>query len=178
MESDLEAVAQGLGARREMTDFLRARGIPSLTSLATIAKTSAEIDMITSQFLGDTSINDSLHRCNKDEEATTAVMRTSWEKARARCPETHTATDPAPLSFAENRDTSTVPIRIPSRLWDQQIRRYNNITIAGRDRTFPEAMLAGADKVLARVHHEHTVSKQYTPVGLGEIRSEIKERPR
>ena len=44
MESDPEVVAQDMGARREMTDFLQARGTPSLSSLATVAETSAEID--------------------------------------------------------------------------------------------------------------------------------------
>ena len=34
---------------------------------------------------------------------------------------------------------------------------------------FPTRRLAGADAVLARIYHEHTVSKAYTPLMLGEI---------
>ena len=41
--------------------------------------------------------------------------------------------------------------------------------IGNKNRSFPENQLVGADKVLARVHHEHTVSKNYTPIQLGEI---------
>ena len=38
-----------------------------------------------------------------------------------------------------------------------------------KPRQFPTRRLAGADAILARIYHEHTVSKAYTPLMLGEI---------
>ena len=40
---------------------------------------------------------------------------------------------------------------------------------SGSNRVFPTQELVGAEAVLARIHHELTVSKLFTPVGLGEI---------
>ena len=112
-----------------------------------------------------------MHRCTEDEDVTCATMRALWETAHARYLATHAATGPAPLSFAKNGDTGTVPVCIPNGLWHLQVNRYNSITVAGQNRKFPEAILAGADRTLARVHHEHTTSKHYTPMSLSEITS-------
>ena len=46
---------------------------------------------------------------------------------------------------------------------------YNAKLLDGKPRQFPTRRLAGADAVLARIYHEHTVSKAYTPLMLGEI---------
>ncbi|CAE7385823.1 POLA2, partial [Symbiodinium sp. CCMP2456] len=46
---------------------------------------------------------------------------------------------------------------------------YNDKLLDGKPRSFPTRRLAGADAVLARIYHEHTVSKAYTPLLLGEI---------
>ena len=39
----------------------------------------------------------------------------------------------------------------------------------GVDRLFPSEILLGAEAVLARLLHEHTSSKHYTPLKLGEV---------
>ena len=49
------------------------------------------------------------------------------------------------------------------------VKAYNAIQLNGRDRSFPVAELLGSECVVARMWHEHNVSKLYTPVGLGEI---------
>ncbi|OLQ06495.1 Glycine cleavage system H protein, mitochondrial [Symbiodinium microadriaticum] len=48
---------------------------------------------------------------------------------------------------------------------------YNAKLLDGKPRQFPTRRLAGADAVLSRIYHEHTVSKAYTPLLLGEILS-------
>jgi hypothetical protein len=65
-----------------------------------------------------------------------------------------------------------VPTQLPPGVWTAQVQRYNNIPAGGHDRSFPCNMLVGAEKVLARVHHEHVTSKNYTPLALGEIISQ------
>ena len=48
---------------------------------------------------------------------------------------------------------------------------YNAKLLDGRRRKFPTDMLVGAEEVLARLYHERTKSKLYTPLGLGDILS-------
>ena len=47
--------------------------------------------------------------------------------------------------------------------------KYNAITLDNKPRKFPEPEVLGAEQILGRMWHEHTVSKNYTPIGLGEI---------
>ena len=51
MATDLEAVAYGLGAKLDLTEYLKVRGITSLTSLARFALNKTEMtDKITRYF--------------------------------------------------------------------------------------------------------------------------------
>ena len=55
--------------------------------------------------------------------------------------------------------------------WGPLVQAYNAKLLDGKPRQFPTRRLAGADAVLSRIYHEHTVSKAYTPLMLGEILS-------
>ena len=70
------------------------------------------------------------------------------------------------------RTRTTSRKSFPRGVYAQLIKDYNNITLDGEKRTFPEKILLGADKVLARMYHEHHTSKHYTAVTLGEIMSQ------
>ena len=94
-----------------------------------------------------------------------------WDIAMAPPPPT-----PAPSSTPTTTVTSTGMAvdpddKIPKTFahWATEIDIYNNRLLDGKKRCFPENMLAGAESVLARVWHEHTKTKAYTPVSLGEI---------
>ena len=52
--------------------------------------------------------------------------------------------------------------------WKNRVDTYNNKTINGTPRRFPVNQLLGADEVLIKTEKE-LVSKQYTPVGMGDI---------
>ena len=67
--------------------------------------------------------------------------------------------------------TDKVPKTLPAGVWSKQVTKYNSEQLRGRDRSFPEELLLGAEVVLARMWHEHHVSKMYTPTLLGEILS-------
>ena len=54
-------------------------------------------------------------------------------------------------------------------VYSKLVEGYNSITIDGVRRTFPEKQFLGAEKVLARMYHEHHTSKLYTATPLGEI---------
>ena len=80
---------------------------------------------------------------------------------------------PTPTTAASSAtDKDTIPKTLPARVYNQLVKDYNDVTLNGEKREFPEKVLLGADKVLARMHHEHTVSKHYTAVTLGEIMSQ------
>ena len=47
--------------------------------------------------------------------------------------------------------------------------RYNQQQIGGRDRAFPEALLLGAEAIVAKAQFEHEHSKSYSPIPLGSV---------
>jgi len=49
------------------------------------------------------------------------------------------------------------------------VEAYNKVTIHGHRRAFPEKLLLGAEKIIARMWHEHVTTKCYTGVTLGEL---------
>ena len=54
--------------------------------------------------------------------------------------------------------------------WGPLVQAYNAKLLDDKPRQFPTRRLAGADAILARIYHEHTVSKAYTPLLLGASR--------
>ena len=66
-------------------------------------------------------------------------------------------------------DKDNIPKALPSGVYSKLVEDYNSITLDGVRRVFPEKLLLGAEKVLARMYHEHHTSKLYTATPLGEI---------
>ena len=77
---------------------------------------------------------------------------------------------PATTSSAADKDT--IQKSLPAGVYTKLVQDYNDITIDGEKRQFPECNLLGAEKVLARMYHEHHTSKLYTATSLGEILSQ------
>ena len=80
---------------------------------------------------------------------------------------------PAPAQAA-SAGTSTpasdsLLTRLPNGRWSELLNLYNQVQLNGKNRRFPERTILGAESVLARMDHEHRTSKNYSPVGLGEI---------
>ena len=166
---DFDSVAAAVGAAAELTDYLKARGITNLSVLALLANTPTEVtDKITRRFIDSTRIKQTDHKCTEDVDVTIATMIAMWDAAkteheRNRAVNTPTgANGPAPPSTAPSVTSAKIPTSLPTSLWAAQINKYNGITVAGIKRKFPEALLVGADKVLARVHHEHTQCQSNT----------------
>ena len=76
---------------------------------------------------------------------------------------------PSQASQATQPDKDRIPKSLPAGVYSKLVEDYNSITIDGVRRTFPEKLLLGAEKVLARMYHEHHTSKLYTATPLGEI---------
>ena len=78
------------------------------------------------------------------------------------------ATSPhPPATTTPTVDKDTIPKSLPAGVYTKLVQDYNNITIDGEKRQFPERNLLGAEKV-----HEHHTSKLYTATSLGEILSQ------
>ena len=82
-------------------------------------------------------------------------------------PSATTPTIPTTIQLKEPEDK--VPKTLPTGVYAELVEHYNKVTIHGQRRVFPEKLLLGAEKVLARMWHEHHKSKRYTRVTLGEL---------
>ena len=76
---------------------------------------------------------------------------------------------PSQPTTSTQTDKDTIPKALPSGVYSKLVEDYNSITLDGVRRAFPEKLLLGAEKVLARMYHEHHTSKLYTATPLGEI---------
>ena len=80
---------------------------------------------------------------------------------------------PTPLHSTPGLPTTSssaddkVPKTWPKGVYQQLLTDYKTST--GNTKTFPEKILIGAEKIIVRMWHEHTTSKNYQAVGLGEI---------
>ena len=74
----------------------------------------------------------------------------------------------SPLQAPTTSTTSAKPpTQVAAGVWKARITAYESFYTPKR--SFPERLLLGAEKTLARMVHEHEESKMYTLVSLGEI---------
>ena len=183
-EPSLSELAATAGAGNVVLTYLEERGIKSVGALALVANDVAAFDEIICQPLlrgwqkSDTSPRLELDATEKP--IASAILRYMWNLAnesrtrqvRASAAALPASASPAaPTVAASSSAEAKVPKQLPPGEWTNMIERYNNITLAGELRSFPEHELLGAESVVARVLHEHRVSKMYQPVGLGELLS-------
>ena len=82
-------------------------------------------------------------------------------------PTTTGTTVPSVITLKDPEDKA--PKVLPPGIYADLVEAYNKVTINGQRRTFPEKLLLGAEKIIARMWHEHVKSKCYTGVKLGEL---------
>ena len=100
--------------------------------------------------------------------ATWNVCRDDFAAARqSKLPMTPAATAPSASTTPATSSDEKIPKTWPKGIYQQLITDYKVST--GNTKTFPEKILLGAEQVVVRMWHEHTVSKNYQAVGLGEI---------
>ena len=106
-----------------------------------------------------------------------AILRQMWCECRRQWDEVSRPA-PAPAVSAPGAGSTTgAPLApLPSDRppkdfphWSRLVAAYNGVLVGGEKREFPTIELLGAEEVLSRIHWEHTKSKLYTPVGIGEI---------
>ena len=146
--------------------------------LALIANTWPEFeDRVVRPFVDGVEIAGTRREAPDGEQVVVqAIMHHMWAEARKQWT-THIAVPapaapPAPAAGSPGAVVPALPGDKPPKTfpeWGPLVKRYNEVTIAGEPRDFPTNLLLGAEEVLARMYFEHTKSKEYTAVGLGEI---------
>ena len=74
---------------------------------------------------------------------------------------------PSVITVKDSEDKA--PKSLPPGIYAELVETYNKVTLNGQRRTFPEKLLLGAEKIIARMWHEHVKTKCYTGVKLGEL---------
>ena len=181
----LTELAQNAGAGPQITEYLEARGIRTTPTLALISNDRKTFLAQIVQPLLDGYQKGTTRIALEEEEKpiAQAVMEHMWREAQLQWqrrqavlplpPPGMTAGAPTPMPGPSNAASAPAvekpPKQLPSQVWQKQISRYNNVTVDGRPRKFPEKEVLGAESVLGRIYHEHVVTRSYTPVALGEI---------
>ena len=176
--ADLAAEA---GAGTELVQYLEDRGVRAPATLALLAQDDHELETVLLQPLltgWKTKAGSAITLAESEKPIAKAILRHMWNLARnswqaqlsAARPATSPAPDPASAtSSGSSTKDDKVPKTLPAGVWSKAIQAYESQQIGGCDRTFPTHELLGAESVLARIHHEITISKLFTPVALGEI---------
>ena len=159
--------------------YLKALRITTVSTIAVYLKDSSSIRDLVTKLDGKTQLKGTDYDLdNEDPDAITAqsavflsIAQQEFQRQLAP-PSASPAPAPAPTPAAPSASSSTsdaVPKTLPQWVYAKFDQDYNNITIDGEKRHFPEKALLDADKIFARMYHEHTVTKHCTAVTLGVI---------
>ena len=169
--ADLAAAA---GAGPQLTAYLAARNLHRTATLALIATALPEFeDRVVRLFLEGVEIAGTHYQAPEAEHSVVqAIMHHMWAEARKQWATHIEVPVPVPSAAPPGAVVPALPGDRPPKTfpeWGPLVKRYNEVTVAGEPRDFPTNLLLGAEEVLARMYFEHTKSKEYTAVGLGEI---------
>ncbi len=175
LDEILDEAAAGADLRR----YLDLRGIKTIGTLALVASDEEMLQrtIVDPILAGYTSGTDRIAVSDPEKPIVRAVLLHAWSLAKASWNKTMGATTVTPAATAATPAASTgsatsetkVPRTLPSGKWSALVETYNKVTLHGRERQFPVRELLGAECVIARLWHERHVSRQYTPLQLGEI---------
>ena len=180
----LSELASQAGAGPIITEYLEARGIVTSPTLALIAtdRESFVAQVVRPLMDGFKKGTREFSLAEDEKPIAAAVLEHMWSEAALQWQQRQAmllatttgqfhavGTPPVAPASATASATDKAPKQLPAHVWQKQITRYNTITVDGRPRKFPEKEVLGAESILGRMWFEHTSSKTYTPVGLGEI---------
>ncbi|OLP77802.1 hypothetical protein AK812_SmicGene42098 [Symbiodinium microadriaticum] len=180
---DLEAVADAAGAGTEVRKYLKLRGVTSAGTLAMLAPDEATYrDIVIAPLLsGFGEGADKIELSDTDRPIAAAVLlfmrklavdshsgtQASPSPGAATLP---TSSGPSGLSSSA-KDSDKVPRTLPPGVWTEQIQKFEAVQIHGRHRVFPQQRLLGAESSLAKLWHQLKVTRDFSPLPLGEIMS-------
>ena len=173
----LADVAADAAAGAIITDYLTARGVRTVPTLAFVAKTEEELDrhLIQPLFAGFTHGTQKYEVPNQEQPIVQAIMLHMWNTCRqlwashATPPTTPAATTATAPATSTPKADEKVPKQLPTAVWSTLLQAYNKAQLHGVDRSFPQHEILGAEVILAKMWHEHRTSRMFSPVLLGDI---------
>ena len=175
----LADITRDAAAGPALVEYLERRGIRTPATLALLSKDEEGLDRTLVQPLMQGWQKDdgtTISIAESDKPIAKATLLHMWMMAKQSWEQAQIANQlkvPAPSSPTTGAKTAATEDKIPRALapgrWSALVQEYQSQQIGGEDRIFPVQEVIGAESVLARVLHEHEVSKTYTPVLLGEI---------
>ena len=176
----LQDIARDAAAGNVITEYMELRGIKTSATLALLSKDEHDLETTVIQPLlqgWKRPDGTTLTVPDSDKPIARAVLMHMWMMAQQnnwavsheamRPLQTSTQATPAPSASAAPEDK--VPKALAPGRWAKLIQEYQGQQIDNEDRIFPIQEVLGAESIIARVLHEHEVSKTYTPIQLGEI---------
>ena len=160
-----------------LLDYLDWAGIRTKNSLAMFFDETDKIDPWIHRFANKTTFGSPAKEIHYPEEdrrkGLLACFIAAWtecsddlaQSRAAKLPTTSPAAPSIPPSTTPSTTDDKIPKTWPKGVYQQLLTDYKN----QNSTPFPERLLLGAEKVLVRMWHEHTTSKNYQAVGLGEI---------
>ena len=174
VEDDLRRLAEKAACDEAMIDYLQARRTISVGLMANIAQDYAELDKVLfSPLEAGLEINGKTHKVTADDAPIAkAGPRYLWKLCcdQIALPSQPTSTAPPTPSGSgpSSSATKSPPKELPADAMRDLLRYYEEAAVHGENRAFPQRMLLGAEKVVARVYYE-IQQKSFTPLGLHEI---------
>ena len=160
-------------------EYLEQRGIRTPATLALLSRDEEGLDKTLVQPLlqgWEKADGTKISIAESDKPIAKATLLHMWMMAKQSWEQAQIAAQsklPTPAAPPSGSKPAPAEDKIPKTLapgrWSSLIQEYQGQQIGGEDRIFPVQEVIGAESVLARVLHEHEVSKTYTPVLLGEI---------
>lgn len=172
MHADLLRLCDESGVEDQVKQFLQARSIRHVATLANLCKTLEEYDpILVDPIIAGTTVGASSFKATAIESVTRATLRTLFEECKA----TRTralSTPQAPIPSATTTSTTAAsdsdkpPKTLAKQVWQTRIREWESSYTPSRK--FPTTLLIGAEPTLARMIWEHD-NKNYSLLQLGEI---------
>ena len=178
MEDDLRQLAVKANVDDSMLEYLQARRTVTVGLLANIAKDYTELDTIL--FTPLEAGFEANGKTHKVEAADIPIAKASLRYLWKLCCDHISAPHPQPTPPAGTPTPGTSTPNVPSGSGAKAqkelsadtmrdlLKYYEDEKVHGVRRVFPQKMLLGAEKIIARVHGE-IQQKAYTPMALNEI---------
>ena len=173
MDDDLQHLAARANLDDELVDYLRARKIVNVGLMASMAKDFDEVDAVIFKPLeAGIDVNGRTYKVEAtDAPISKASLRYLWKL----CSDTLTAPKPEspgqkPTTPVPNQSSSSKgPLKeLPPEVLQKLLQHYEGQKIHGEPRVFPQRMLLGAERIVARVWTE-IQNKSFTPLELQEL---------
>ena len=175
LNSDLLHLAEEAGVDTVVLDYLRALRALSKGVLGAMARNWDEVDSVLVQPLLDGHVHEGVtHKVAEGDAAlVTAQIRYLWKTSHDQLEST--ATTPTPVipvqpTPAAPTASKQPPKELPPEVFKELLSKYEDQKIDGARREFPQRMLLGCEKIIARIWWEMQ-HDMHTPIQLHELLS-------